>query len=1342
LANDSARTGEMPETEEIYRLALDQMLLIPDLWLACVYSQDKHERESLVLLHEKRLRDHPLPLHIFAGKTIVNDALARQTPIEHHRTGSRAQANYTLGLAHALAVPLIERGQVLGVLLVASDEGGGFQPDSLTHRMVTAIARQTTLALCHAHIAAEERQKRLIEETLRSAVAAASHLQTYDQTLQMFLEHLHRILLFDGADVYVTTGHHALQHRITFDWLADGKSCFTALSAMVDPELYPALSQVIDSGEPDLWVDIPADGPQAAPNAPPACCLLLWPLQQRGRLMGMLALRGNRPGSLSPEHYSVIEGFAEQMARATANARLFTINQEQMGRVRLPEEISTLFSGAFTVSEALDQALTELSNAVDYDTASVMLIEHQTLQTVAWRSKFLQEPFLQRVAIANLEGASRVYQTRAPVLVENTDQSPIGWSDLGNRERGLVVKSWIGAPLTVRGEVIGLLNVDSVIPYAFTQEDVRIVHSLAKRLSVSLENERLLHELTQRNQTLQILNEVIFAANRSLALEPLINIVLAQVLEALKIRAGTIHLTEAGSRNLHLCAAIGLDEETQKTLEIIRDNDPLPLAVNGQSFFTIPFIVKESLLGVLNLLDTPEQPVGQYDSALILNLGDQIAVALENARLYEAALENARRSTELRKLGLAITATLNQQEVLELVARESAVTFSVEGVYIWLVEGDEVVGTHYHDVNGVDRSFFIGYRASLNEAGSLAAFIASQRNPLYINHVRSAAGPVNAYLAEKSDAAALMGVPLLKGEKTLGTIVLVSTTDPDHFNDDYLEQMSLLGVQAALALSNAALFAEAQHRLGQLRLVNDIGRYATGILAFEPLVEGVAQQLYAVLAYDTITLYMVAGDKITVRFALSQGEKIPSRALPQGVLPMVGTIRKVVKSGEAILVSDTALETRITPPQSRSEMVVPLVIGQDVIGVLSVERPGANTIHQEDLDVIQPLAAQLAISIANAQLFEKVQQHNIELEQRVRERTQEIQQQQERIEAILASVADAIVVIEPDGEIALTNPVAKRLFESKREETQQLLRVVERLSRQADRESEEVIEAGPITFQAKASKVMENDEVVGTVIVLRDITRLQEVDRLKSDFVSQVSHELRTPMSNIKLYLSLLRRGKAEKYDTYMTVIEKEAQRLERLIGDLLDISRIDYARRTASLNRLSAHELVDVTDLIEQVILNHTPQARLRQITLRHQNTLTLPSIYANRDQIIQVLTNLVGNAIVYTLEGGVVEVRGYTHTTDSTHFWVVIEVSDTGVGIPEADQARIFERFYRGTTPEMMNPPGTGLGLAITKEIVELHQGRIEVSSRIGEGSCFRVYLPVGTPSDQTEQEDIEHA
>jgi len=287
-----------------------------------------------------------------------------------------------------------------------------------------------------------------------------------------------------------------------------------------------------------------------------------------------------------------------------------------------------------------------------------------------------------------------------------------------------------------------------------------------------------------------------------------------------------------------------------------------------------------------------------------------------------------------------------------------------------------------------------------------------------------------------------------------------------------------------------------------------------------------------------------------------------------------------------------------------------------------------------------------------------------------------------------------------------------------------------------------------LTLQAHSAPILSEDRhVLGTVTVLRDITRLRELDRLKSKFVSNVSHELRTPLTNIKMYVSLLKKGKPEKRDRYLEIIERESNRLTMLIEDILSLSRLE-ARETPP-----QRTPVAVDEIVESVLNIHQPQAENKTIDLSAQIVPSLPLIEADRNQIVQMLTNLVSNALNYTPEGGKVRVsafqvqvkQGIAHVIQGTDgekaeegitalplgevrdgTWVILRVADTGIGIPEEDRDRIFDRFYRGKV-EGLGIPGTGLGLPIVKEILDMHNGHIFVESEEGVGSTFTVLLPV---------------
>jgi len=288
----------------------------------------------------------------------------------------------------------------------------------------------------------------------------------------------------------------------------------------------------------------------------------------------------------------------------------------------------------------------------------------------------------------------------------------------------------------------------------------------------------------------------------------------------------------------------------------------------------------------------------------------------------------------------------------------------------------------------------------------------------------------------------------------------------------------------------------------------------------------------------------------------------------------------------------------------------------------------------------------LAISFQNARLFETVRQQALELELRVAQRTEEIRQQQERTEAILRSVADAVIVFDLQGRVIMTNPMARLLYDEHDLDMDLGMRVEELVNRALNEardvsDATDIIAVGQVTVQAKAARVVEGDEVLGSVVVLRDISRLQELDRMKDQFVSNVSHELRTPLANIKLYLSLLQQGRPDRRANYYEVMDREIQRLTRLINDLLQISRLASEQRD---ERPHVRQPVDLEALIDTVIQDNAAWAESEHKELVHERLPhTLPQTFGDPDQIVRALTNLIGNAINYTPQGGCITVRSW---------------------------------------------------------------------------------------------------
>ncbi|HLA45241.1 MAG TPA: HAMP domain-containing sensor histidine kinase, partial [Aggregatilineales bacterium] len=291
--------------------------------------------------------------------------------------------------------------------------------------------------------------------------------------------------------------------------------------------------------------------------------------------------------------------------------------------------------------------------------------------------------------------------------------------------------------------------------------------------------------------------------------------------------------------------------------------------------------------------------------------------------------------------------------------------------------------------------------------------------------------------------------------------------------------------------------------------------------------------------------------------------------------------------------------------------------------------------------------------------------------------------------------------------------------------------------------------AGQRFFDLRISPLMNSrGDLSGRVVMVHDMTaykktqielqertqqleaaneQLKVLSRIKDEFVSNVSHELQTPITSLKLNQELLRR-RPENAELYLGRIQRETQRLERLIEDLLHLSRLDQGRMAAKLDP------TDLNTLCQVYTNDRIALAEEKGIQLVYEGTADLPKVNIDAGLIGQALSILLTNALNYTPGGGKVVVSTQSRQVDGQQ-WVAFCVRDTGPGIAPNEQEQLFMRFYRGTAGQKSGVPGTGLGLAIAREIVQRHQGRLEVESTgiAGEGAAFSIWLPVNSQSER---------
>jgi signal transduction histidine kinase len=264
--------------------------------------------------------------------------------------------------------------------------------------------------------------------------------------------------------------------------------------------------------------------------------------------------------------------------------------------------------------------------------------------------------------------------------------------------------------------------------------------------------------------------------------------------------------------------------------------------------------------------------------------------------------------------------------------------------------------------------------------------------------------------------------------------------------------------------------------------------------------------------------------------------------------------------------------------------------------------------------------------------------------------------------------------------------------------------------------------AGNALHRASVMETLEQRVAERTRELAQANERLKELDRLKDQFVSSVSHELRTPLTNIKLHLGLLDKRGPEVLSRYLPVLQRETERLRRLIEDLLDLSRLQAQAWPPK------REPLRLDGLLAEVIVMHATRAESKSLTLEHVMNPDAPEVPMDRAQMMQVFNNFVGNAVAYSLVGGQVTVTTEVQARDSAP-GIAVHIHNTGPVIAPEDLPHLFERFYRGRTGRDSGEPGTGLGLSICKDIVERHGGQVEVESTEAEGTTFSAWLPLSS-------------
>jgi PAS domain S-box-containing protein len=844
----------------------------------------------------------------------------------------------------------------------------------------------------------------------------------------------------------------------------------------------------------------------------------------------------------------------------------------------------------------------------------------------------------------------------------------------------------------------------------------------------------------------------------------------------------------------HLRTVLRMPGAHPAVAEVLRTNESLlipdvtvdrckvGIGAETRSMLVVPIFYEKSLAGLI-LMESAEK--GTFDRGgleFVEGLSAQAATAIGNAQRYQEQLKRGellRRRAGQLALVLGVSRALRSdrplEEILEEIAYAIQESVGFNLVLISVLEGDLPYRRHVAAA-GMPIAEFERLK-EVRKPWSVVADV--MREEFRIGQSYYIPAEQDAYWHDSLDVYGeeIEGMAREPGRWHPHDVLLVPLTGPGGDVQGVLsvdrpcdgrvpdratvEVLEIFAAQAAVAIENARLFdevrrfsqelekrveertralAEERDRVAMLYRVTsqlaaslDLDRVLNR--ALELVVEAVGAERAAILMLEP------GSGRFIYRASLGAEVKLPFGGIPTRFSQGEGLAGWVVEHREAVIVPDIRHDPRWVESRGGerayvSALAVPLLVGDEVLGVLFLFHTQPDYFNKDHLLLVETAVIQVANAIKNAELYNLIRDQAERLGGMLKAQQVEAAKSQ----AILEGVADGVIVADASGKITLFNAAAERILELPREQalgraTSEMLGLygsqardwIETMARWAE-QPEAYAVGGYLATQldiegrvvsVHLAPVLMVDEFLGTVSVFRDVTAEVETERAKMEFVSTVSHELRTPMTSIKGYVDLLLMGAAGvlKGDQqhFLSIIRSNVDRLTMLVNDLLSISRIESGQVALSPKEMRLEEAIN------QVIVAMEARAVEKGLTLHSEVPSALPEVIADPDRLVQILTNLVANACHYTPAGGEVVVSAGLHGGE-----VYVSVYDTGIGIAREDQDKIFDRFFRADDPVVQDTPGTGLGLSIVQSLVEMQGGRVWVESELGEGSTFTFTLP----------------
>ena len=992
-------------------------------WLAVrgSYFRDPAEREQVQGL----LTAHPIRV----GEGIAGGVAASGQPAIHQgedvsRLTLPSYVAY-LRTREWMLVPMRVGETITGVLtLIRRSEKGPFLKRNVI--LAQAVADQAAIAIEKAwlfeetkkHVAHLEKKTRDMElvhqvsRTISSSLDLTRILETTVEQIAAVFEADHSgILLFDPTQAY---------GQVVAEYPSTG-----ATKERYPVQGYLAAERIIADREPllieDTWNDPLMVAVREAMHRLDIRSMLIVPLIVKGKVIGSIGLDAvGQQRRFNAEEAALAQTIANQVAVAIENARLF---DKEMSSHRLADtlrQVAQALSSTLSLNDVLDLILTGLEQVIPLDSGTIMLLKDRDLIVRAVKGFADPDSVLNiRLNLDTTPLNRQVVESEHPLIVGSIHEDERWLQAMKNHDLEPelhATRSWMGIPLIVKGQVIGMLTTDKREVNFYSERDAQVALTFANQAAVAIENARLFEATSQRAAELEAVHQASLHLTASLELQPLLEAILEHVLRL--VSAEDAHVFLYDGEQLTFGAAMWAGDHQQEpyaeprprglTYTVARSGERVvipdvknhPLFQNGQwqvwdgAIIGMPLRIADQVQGVMNVAFERPHSFDADDLLALELLADQAAIAIKNARLFEAEQQRRQEAETLYRAAQALsTTTPDLSQVFERILSELQQVVPYDSATVQLLQGNQLEIIGGRGFPNLDQLLGVTFDLSKEDNPNRevihqrASFIVDDAPAVYQRFHREphAAAGIRAWL----------GVPLLFGERLIGMLAL-DKQKAGFYTAEHARLAEAFAAQAAIAIENARLYDAAQReiterkaaenalqeRAARLELVARIGRRTTAILKLDELLYQAVDLIQDAFGYYNVAIMLVEGDEI-----VSKATTLPAaQAVEKNIRLRVGTegiTSWVAGSGEPLLVPDVSLDSRyravVKETKAKSELAVPIKLKDIVIGVLDAQSDEIDSFSQSDLFTLQTIASQLAIAIENVRLYQETKRRVDEL---------------------------------------------------------------------------------------------------------------------------------------------------------------------------------------------------------------------------------------------------------------------------------------------------------------------------------------------------------------------------